>query len=94
MNILNKLGILSHINLEEMTSDIVSKLKFKNLEVYFVVYELPDQADYEFVGITYNKQSAMLLAMENSKKVPCKIFRLDLGKLIGLAEKSGLAEEI
>ena len=99
--------ILEHIDLEEVTKDVLSKLTITDLDMYFVVRKhdfggiehnfppdmLPDPT-YEFIGMTYSEQTAQLLRIDSSKASPCKIFKLDMGKLVTLMEKLDGVEEV
>ena len=86
--------IMERIDLEEVTKEVLAKLTIKNLDLYFVVYELPDCEGYTFVGMAYSKQAAKTLWLESSEKYPCKILRFDMGKLVTLVEKLGGTEEV
>ena len=85
---------LQSIDLEAITREVFRKLVIKNLDMYFVVYRLPDCEEYNFVGMAYSKQAAKTLWLENSKKYPCKVLKFDMGKLVTLVEKLGGTEEI
>lgn len=86
--------IMEHIDLEEVTKEVLSKLTIKNLDLYFVVYKLHDMAEYTFLGMAYSERAAKLLWLENNKKYPCKIVHFDMGKLVTLVEKLGGTEEV
>jgi len=85
---------IASIDLEAITTDVMSKLVISKLEMYFVVYQLPDSDTYEMVGMTYSEKAAKLLWLENSKKYPCKILKFDMGKLLHIVEQMGATEEI
>ena len=85
---------MEHVDLEEVTREVLSKLVIKNIDMYFVVYKLHDMAEYTFVGMAYSEQAARTLWLENSKKYPCKILRFDMGKLVTLVEGLGGTEEV
>lgn len=82
------------VDIEQVTKDFLETLTVKDLELYFVVRQLPDVEDYEFVGLAYSEQAAGVLWLESAKGYPCKILRLDIGKALTLAEKRGLVENI
>lgn len=86
--------IMEHINLDEVTRDVLEKLVITDIDMFFVVYQLPDSEAYNFVGMAYSERAAKLLAVESSKKYPCKVLRFDMGKLVTLVEKLGGTEEI
>jgi hypothetical protein len=85
---------LEVVDVEKITKDVMANLAVKDLELYFIVYQLPDSDEYEMVGLAYSKQAAKLLCLESSKKYPCKILKLDLGKALTLAEQAGIVEEV
>jgi hypothetical protein len=86
--------ILEHINIEEVTKDVLSSLTVKNLEIYFVVRKPDGQDDYEFVGLAYSKGAAETLWCEATKEGSCKILALDLGKALNMAEEHGIVKAV
>jgi len=89
---------LASIDIETITTDVMSKLVISKLEMYFVVRDKPgevrDEDSYEIVGMTYSERAAKQLWLESSKAQPCKIFQFDMGALVKLVEKFGAAKEI
>ena len=97
------MGILERaigaIDIQSMTKEVMSVLTISDLDMYFVVYlepvgEMLEPTKYVFVGMAYSENAARTLAMNNSKRYPCKILRFDMAKLITLVEKLGATEEI
>jgi len=86
--------ILEHIDVTEIVREVMANLTIQNLDLYFVVQQLPDSENYDFIGMAYSRQSADTLALENSKAFPCKIIRFDMGKLVALVERLGAAKDI
>ena len=82
------------VDIEKITADVMSSLIIKNLDMYFVVQKFPDSEEYDFVGMTYNRDSARTLSLQNGKIWPCKILHLDFGKLATLMEKLEVVDEI
>lgn len=86
--------IMEHIDLEEVTREVLGKLVVTDLDLYFVVKKFPDVEDYDFVGMTYNRGAAMLLREKQADKSSISVFRFDMGKLVTLVEKLGGAERV
>lgn len=86
--------IMQHIDIEAIAAEVMPTLKIEGLDVHFVVQPLPDSDNYDFIGLAYGREAAEELWLEHSKKHPCKIFRLDMGKLVELIEKLGGVEEV
>ena len=89
--------IMEHVDLDEVTKDVLSRLVVTDLDLYFVVDQQPGRDVYEFVGMAYNREAAetLLQEVEGSTHVyDGKILRVDLGMLLTLAERAGAAEEV
>lgn len=85
---------IQSIDIKAITKDVMSTLVITNLDMYFVVHKFDGEDDYDFVGMAYSEASAKSLARQNNSRIPCKIFRFDMGKLVALVENMGAAEEI
>lgn len=85
--------LLSSIDIEAITKDVMSKLVVSKLEMYFVIHKLHDSEHYELIGMTYGEESAKKLRDENKKLKP-RIIQLDMGKLLRLIEDMGGIEEV
>lgn len=85
---------MEHIDMKAITAEVMQDLQIDNLELYFVVREVPYEEPYEFVGMAYSQKSANLMRAESSKRYPCKVFKLDLGKLAAIMESMGALEEV
>lgn len=86
--------IMEHIDLEEVTAEVLSKLTVTDLELFFVVRDMPDTEGLEFVGMAYSKEAANTLWVENSKAFPCQIMKMDLDRAMTLAREVGILEEV
>lgn len=86
--------IMEHIDLEEVTADVMSKLTVTDLQLFFVVRNMPDTEGLEFVGMAYSKEAANLIWVENSKRYPCQILEMDLDKAMDLAQQVGILKEV
>lgn len=86
---------MEHIDIEEITRDVMSTLIIKDIDIYFVVE--PIDADeivgYKFLGMAYSEAAARELAdSEDADRDRAKIFRFDMGKLVSIVERLGGAE--
>ena len=86
--------LLSSIDIDAITKDVMSKLVVKDLELFFVVKQFPDSDDYELVGMTYSKDAARELRDAQSKRWPAKIIQLDMGKLLKIVEDMSAIREV
>lgn len=91
--------IMEHIDLEEVTAEVLSKLTVTDLELFFVVRDVykgdwPAPEGLEFVGMAYSEETANILWAENSKASPCKIMKMDLDRAMTLAREVGILEEV
>ncbi len=84
---------MEHIDMQAIAAEVMQDLQIDNLELYFVVREVPYEG-YEFVGIAYSLKTAGLMKIESSKRYPCKVFKLDLGKLVTVMEGMNALEEV
>jgi hypothetical protein len=85
--------IMGSIDLEAVTKDAMSKIVVTELEMYFVIHQMPDNEHYELIGMTYNKASAKKLRDANRKLQP-RIIQFHLGKLLKIVEDMGAIEEV
>ncbi len=83
---------MEHIDMEEITAQVMADLKITDLDIFFVVYK-PDSFDeYEFVGMSYSIESAREL--RDSSGSGGEILKLDLMKMVPLAKKMGFVETV
>ena len=87
MNILERM-------LESISREVRKELVVRDLELYFVVQEIPDSQDYRCLGSAYSQPAAKKLWLSHRREGPCSILRIDLGKLLPLIERLGAIEKI
>lgn len=85
--------VISKVNVEEITTDVMSKMKIEKLDMYFVIHSSHDSDQYELIGMTYSEKAAQELRKENLWQDP-RVIKLDIGKLLKLLEDMGAVEEI
>ncbi len=82
-----------HIDIEELTREVMASLIIKDIDMYFVVEKPDGQDEYEFLGMAYSATAARKLAdEEDPDRERAKIIRFDMGKLVQLVEKLGGTE--
>jgi hypothetical protein len=85
---------MEHINMEEITAQVMQDLKITDLDLFFVVYR-PDgfeDCDYEFVGMAYSIESARELRDDSG--TGGEILKLDMMKMVPLAKQMGFVESV
>jgi hypothetical protein len=83
---------MEHIDMEEITAQVMHDLKITDLDIFFVVY-CPDGYDvYEFVGMAYSIDSARELRDDSGGGG--EILKLDMMKMIPLAKQMGFVETV
>lgn len=88
--------LMEHIDLEEVTAEVLSKLTVTDLEMYFVVRYPQGTEEPEFVGLAYSKSAAGNLWIEGSKGSPQKvqILKLNMAKAMELAVQAGVVDVV
>ena len=82
---------MEHIDVASITKDAMKDLIIAGEDMYFVVRVLSDHEVPDFLGMAYSKKSALGFS---KKKPGSKVIRLDLGRLVALAEAVGATEEV
>ena len=86
---------IEHIDVEEITREILLTLVIRDIDLYFVVEKPDGQDGYDFLGMAYSEAAAKKLAdAEDADGERAKIIRFDMGKLVTLVEKLGGTEEV
>jgi hypothetical protein len=88
---MNLLRLARKLNLDEVVEDVIHRLKLHSLDLYFVVEHFQDSEDYEWVGLAYSREAAKEI---RGRRKNMKILKLDVGKLLTLAEKAGGVEDV
>lgn len=89
--------IMEHLDLEEVTREVMSKLIITSLDMYFVVRTSPESDNNEFVGLAYDRESAERLRLWKEYEggpIPCKILKLNPDKALTLGEQAGILEVV
>jgi hypothetical protein len=84
---------MEHIDMEEITAEVMKDLKITDFEMYFVVDKLPDAEDYDFLGMAYSMKSAVELMAEANAYDP-EILLLDIAMLVPLAKELGFVRKV
>lgn len=84
---------MEHIDMGEITAQVMADLKITDLDIYFVVDKPDGQDDFEFIGMTYAIDSARELRDEVRSANP-EILKLDMMKMIPLAKEMGFVETV
>ncbi len=84
---------MAHIDMEEITAEVMKDLKITDFEMYFVVDQQPDCDGYDFLGMAYSMKSAVELMAEATAYNP-EILKLDIAKLVPLAKQMGFVEKV
>lgn len=84
---------MEHIDMEEITAQVMADLKITDFEMYFVVDSQPDCEGYDFLGMAYSMKSAVAIMTEANTYSP-EILKLDIAKLVPLAKKLGFVEKV
>ncbi len=84
---------MEHIDMEEITAQVMADLKITDLDIFFVVDKPDGQDDFEFIGMTYAIDSARELRDEVRSANP-EILKLDMMKMIPLAKEMGFVETV
>jgi hypothetical protein len=83
---------LEHINMEEITAQVMADLKITDLDMYFVVKNVDgDPEDYDFVGMAYSIESAREL--QDTVQFS-EILKLNMMRMVPLAKSMGYVEEV
>jgi hypothetical protein len=82
---------LEHIDMEQITAEVMADLKITDLEIYFVVEKPDGQDDYEFVGMAYSEDAACQLREDHTDR---EILKLDMMKMVPLAKQMGFVEVV
>ena len=82
---------MEHIDMEQITADVMQDLKVTNLDMFFVICKPDGADDHEFVGMAYSIESARELkdTVEDSE-----ILKLDMMKMVPLAKQMGFVETV
>ncbi len=83
---------MKHIDMEEITAQVMADLKITDLDMYFVVYKPDGFDEYEFVGMAYSIASARELRDDSGGGG--EILKLDMMKMVPLAKKMGFVETV
>ena len=83
---------MEHIDMEEITAQVMHDLKITDLDIFFVVREDQTIQGYEFIGMAYSIASARELL--DSSGGGGEILKLDLMKMVPLAKKMGFVETV
>jgi hypothetical protein len=84
---------LEHIDMEEITAQVMADLKITDLEMFFVIDNLPDSDIPDLVGMAYSIKSARELK-ENAALYAPEILKLDIANLVPLAKEIGAVEVV
>jgi hypothetical protein len=84
---------MEHIDMEEITAQVMADLKITDLEMFFVIDNLPDCEVPDLVGMAYSLKSAREL-QENAALYSPEILKLDIAKLVPLAKDLGFVEVV
>lgn len=84
---------MEHIDMEEITADVMAGLKITDFEMYFVVDKPDGQDEYEFLGMAYSKKSALEMRDEIRSANP-EVLKLNIAKLVPLAKEMGAVEVV
>ena len=84
---------MEHIDMEEITAQVMQDLKITDFEMYFIVDKQPDCEGYDFLGMTYSMKSAVELMTGASAYDP-EILKLDIAALVPLAKELGFVENV
>lgn len=85
--------MLAHIDIEEITADVMGQLKIDDLDIFMVLDDQPDSDTPDFVGMAYSERAAREIRDENPTYAP-RIMRLSLGKVAAFLDSNGMLEEI
>jgi c-di-GMP-related signal transduction protein len=82
---------MEHIDMEQITADVMKDLKIIDLDMFFVVCKPDGSEDYDFVGMAYSIESARELkeTVEASE-----ILKLDMMKMVPMAKSMGFVEPV
>ena len=81
---------MEYIDVVSITKDAMKDLIIAGEDMYFIVHESRFDAT-KLLGMAYSRESALKFAKNNEGS---RVIRLDLGKLVSLAETMGAVEEI
>ena len=84
---------MEHIDMEEITAQVMQDLKITDLDIFFVVDNQPDCEEPDFVGMTYSIESARELK-ENAILYSPEILKLDMMKMVPIAKQMGFVETV
>jgi hypothetical protein len=84
---------MEHIDMEEITAQVMEDLKITDFEMYFVVDQQPDCEEYDFLGMAYSMKSAVAIMTEASTYSP-EVLKLDIAKLVPLAKELGFVRKV
>ena len=85
---------MEHIDMEEITAQVMSDLKITDFEMYFVVDAQPGGEEYDFLGMAYSLKSAVAIKEEANNAYHPEILKLDIAKLVPLAKKLGFVSKV
>ena len=85
---------MEHIDMEEITADVMKDLKITDLDMFFVVREDQTLHGYEFIGMAYSLESARELQDEDDYPLRAEILKLDMMKMVPLAKQMGFVETV
>jgi len=84
---------MEHVDMEQITADVMADLKITDLEMFFVIDNLPDSEIPDLVGMAYSLKSARELKEDAALYSP-EILKLDIASLIPLAKNMGAVEVV
>lgn len=85
---------MKHIDMEEITSQVMADLKITDLDIFFVVREDQTLQGYEFIGMAYSLDSARELRDGDDHPLRAEILKLDMMTMVPLAKKMGFVETV
>ena len=85
---------MEHIDMEEITAQVMADLKITDFEMYFVVDCQPGSEEYDFLGMAYSKKSAEAIKEEATTARSPEILKLNIAKLIPLAKELGFVDKV
>lgn len=84
---------MEHIDMEQITADVMADLKIMDLEMYFVVDKQPDCEDYDLIGMAYSEKSAKEMKADAEAYAP-EVLKLNIAKLVPIAKEIGAVEVV
>jgi hypothetical protein len=88
---------MEHVDIESIAADVMPTLSIPLTNLYIVARQMPDCEDFEVVSMAYGEKAAKRAAKEHSPKdgnYPFQAYKVDLGRLLTLAQETGSLEEI